>query len=49
MVAAAYYRQAVELLPDEGPLTIAKYLNERGNALYRAGQYAEARPSLEKA
>ena len=47
--AAAYYRQAVELLPDEGPLTIAKYLNERGNAFYRAGQYAEARPSLEKA
>ena len=47
--AAAYYRQAVELLPDDEPLTVARYLNEQGNALYSAGQYAEARPSLEKA
>ena len=47
--AAAYYRQAVELLPDDEPLTVARYLNEQGMALYRAGQYAEARPSLEKA
>ena len=47
--AAAYYRQAVELLPDDEPLTLARYLNEQGMALYRAGQYAEARPSLEKA
>ena len=28
---------------------VARYLNEQGMALYRAGQYAEARPSLEKA
>ena len=47
--AAAYYRQAVELLPDDEPLTVARYLNEQGRALYRAGQYAAARPSLEKA
>ena len=31
--AAAYYRQAVELLPDDEPLTVARYLNEQGNGI----------------
>jgi tetratricopeptide (TPR) repeat protein len=47
--AAAYYRQAVGLLPDDEPLTAARYLNAQGLALYRAGQYTEAPPCLEKA
>jgi len=47
--AAAYYRQAMELLPDDEPRALARYLNEQGMALYSAGHYTEARPSLENA
>ena len=49
LAAAAYYRQAAQLVPPGEDVALAGYLTRQGNALYMAGRYPEARPILERA
>ena len=47
--AAAYYRQAAELVPADEKSTLAEYLNFEGIVWLDAGQYTKAQTPLERA
>ena len=44
--AVAYFRQAVDLVPQDVPLSRAEYMNNWGVVSVMAGDYAEARNPL---
>jgi Tetratricopeptide repeat len=46
--AAAYYREAAELVPEGEALILAKYLNLQGLAFFRAGRYSDAQSPLQR-
>ena len=48
MEAAAYYRQAAELVPTDEQSILAEYLNKEGVAWFNAGHYAKAQTPLER-
>jgi tetratricopeptide (TPR) repeat protein len=47
--AAAYFRQAIELVPNSAQAVLANYLNKFGGALYEAGDYLNAEKPLARA
>ncbi|MDM8556859.1 tetratricopeptide repeat protein [Desulfococcaceae bacterium HSG7] len=46
--AAAYFREAVDLVPKENETLLAEYLKKQGDALYYAGKYTQAEASLKR-
>src|SRR5262249_47920206 len=47
--AAAYYREAANILPNDAEALRAGYLNAAGLALFHGGKYAEAEPLYQRA